>query len=83
MTYLVINEGPELAPYGISAKCTHLGCTVDWNPEENAFVCPCHGSRFDENGQVVDGPAADPLARVTVTTNQDQIGLVNAPPGKY
>jgi len=83
LTYLVINEGPELAPYGISAKCTHLGCTVDWNPEENAFVCPCHGSRFDENGQVVDGPAADPLARVTVTTNQDQIGLVNAPPGKY
>jgi cytochrome b6-f complex iron-sulfur subunit len=80
LTYLVIAEGPELAPYGISAKCTHLGCTVEWNPEENIFACPCHGSRFDANGQVTNGPAGEPLARVTVTTNQDQIGLVDAPP---
>jgi cytochrome b6-f complex iron-sulfur subunit len=80
LTYLVITAGPELAPYGISARCTHLGCTVDWNPNEDAFVCPCHGSRFDAEGQVIDGPANAPLTRVTVTTNQDQIGLVDVPP---
>jgi cytochrome b6-f complex iron-sulfur subunit len=80
LTYLVINDGPELAPYGISATCTHLGCTVDWNTDARAFVCPCHGSRFDPLGQVVDGPAGDPLALVTVTTNQDRIGLVDQSP---
>jgi cytochrome b6-f complex iron-sulfur subunit len=77
LTYLVITEGPALASYGISAKCTHLGCTVDWQADEQAFVCPCHGSRFAPSGQVTRGPANDPLVLVTVTTNQDRIGLVN------
>lgn len=80
LTYLVITRGPELAPYGISAKCTHLGCTVNWQADAQAFVCPCHGSRFDALGKVTSGPADDPLALVTVTTNQDEIGLLNRSP---
>lgn len=80
LTYLVILDGPELANYGIRAVCTHFGCTVDWNPTEQAFLCPCHGSRFDGMGQVLDGPANRALGLVTVTTNQDRIGLVDQPP---
>lgn len=80
LTYLVITDGPALAACGISAKCTHLGCTVDWNAEQEAFICPCHGSRFDPLGGVVQGPANDPLALVVVATNQDRIGLVNQSP---
>lgn len=44
----------------MSAVCTHLGCTV--RREGEGFVCPCHGSRYDQDGHVVGGPAPAPLA---------------------
>ncbi len=53
----------------ISAVCTHLGCTVQWRGEE--FDCPCHGSRFHPNGQVIGGPAPRPLSWYEVTQAPD------------
>lgn len=47
--------------YAISATCTHLGCLVQRASE--GFACPCHASRFDASGAVVQGPAQRPLAR--------------------
>lgn len=47
-----------------SAVCTHMGCVVQWNPDEKSFDCPCHGSRFDTDGKVINGPAIEDLPRI-------------------
>ena len=42
-------------------RCPHLGCALKWNPNERSWDCPCHGSRFTENGKLIDNPATDDL----------------------
>ena len=42
-------------------RCPHLGCAMKWNPQERSWDCPCHGSRFDENGKLLDNPATNDL----------------------
>ncbi|KAG4961042.1 hypothetical protein AAZX31_13G285400 [Glycine max] len=61
-TYLVVEKDRTLATFAINAVCTHLGCVVPWNQAENKFICPCHGSQYNDQGRVVRGPAPLSLA---------------------
>ncbi|MGZ5028273.1 MAG: FAD-dependent oxidoreductase [Methylobacter sp.] len=70
---VIEKDGEKLAVYkdqnGVnhicSAVCTHMKCTVNWNPSEKTWDCPCHGSRFKPDGQVIEGPAVADLPAKT------------------
>ncbi|WP_413944051.1 FAD-dependent oxidoreductase [Bdellovibrio sp. HCB-162] len=54
----------------MSAACTHLGCIVGWNNVEKSWDCPCHGSRFDCAGKVIEGPAIADLKKLDLLTEE-------------
>jgi Rieske Fe-S protein len=62
-----VRQGEEVL--ALDLVCTHLGCTVA--ATERGFACPCHGSRFDSRGQVLDGPAPRALRRLRVERDGD------------
>jgi glycine/D-amino acid oxidase-like deaminating enzyme/nitrite reductase/ring-hydroxylating ferredoxin subunit len=72
---IVLIDGQKAAAYrdtqgllhAVSATCTHLGCTVSWNGAERSWDCPCHGSRFDVDGGVLQAPATEPLASLPLS----------------
>jgi len=59
-----VSRGSDGEVRRVSAVCTHLGCVVAWNDAEESWDCPCHGSRFDAAGNVLQGPAVEGLARI-------------------
>jgi Rieske Fe-S protein len=71
-TVLLTRSGNTVT--GLSAKCTHQGCTVA--PQGGILQCPCHGSQFQPgSGAVISGPASEPLPKVNVTVTGDQVTL--------
>ena len=69
--YLVrLEDGGFLA---LHRKCTHLGCSVPWLPDEERFACPCHASAFDIRGAVLSSPAPRPLDLFAVAIRNGQV----------
>jgi cytochrome b6-f complex iron-sulfur subunit len=56
--------------YAMSAICTHLGCITGWKADEGIIACPCHGSKFDRQGNVTAGPAPRPLQRYSISLEE-------------
>ena len=57
--------------YALSTVCTHLGCIVIWQENEQKFKCPCHGSGFYQDGVNFEGPAPRPLERYAIRIADD------------
>ena len=57
--------------FALSAKCTHEGCTVTFQPGQSVIWCPCHDGRFDLTGRVLSGPPPQPLAKYIAQRQPD------------
>ena len=70
-------DGGFLAVY---RRCTHLGCAVSWEPGASRFVCPCHGSHFDGNGDVNNPPAPRSLDTFAITIEEGVVQVNTSKP---
>ena len=73
--FFVVREDTRI--YALFARCTHLGCTVNWFPGMRIFKCPCHGSEFHANGKEFAGPAPRPLDRLKINLDSEENILVD------
>ena len=63
---LAIYKDPSGQIHALNPVCTHAKCIVNWNNTEKSWDCPCHGARYDINGQVLTGPADRALQKVNI-----------------
>lgn len=76
-----IVRGKDESVTAFSPWCTHLGCAYHWEPRSGqkaggCFVCPCHGSTFDANGKVLQGPALRPLDRYQTKMQRNRLWVL-------
>jgi len=67
---IAVYRDPDGGLHQRNAACPHLGCVVHWNRAETTWDCPCHGSRFDRYGKVINGPANRDLAPAEKTQDK-------------
>jgi cytochrome b6-f complex iron-sulfur subunit len=58
---------------GVSRVCTHLGCIIKWEDEDERFFCPCHAGIFSPTGKVLGGPPPRPLAKLALRVEGEDI----------
>jgi quinol---cytochrome c reductase iron-sulfur subunit, bacillus type len=73
--YVWVRKKPDGEIVVFEPHCTHLGCAYAWNNQMQQFACPCHGGRFDKDGNRIAGPPPRPLDRFAVTVEANQIKI--------
>lgn len=73
LSKVAVYRDPQGKTHELSAVCRHLGCIVNWNTSENTWDCPCHGSRYDALGRVIQGPANSDLGEAHTNGKQPAI----------
>ena len=68
---IYVSRGPSGGVSAVLASCTHRGCQPE--PVADRLICPCHGSEFTADGEVLEGPADRPLVRYEVTSEQGDL----------
>jgi len=68
---VIVLQAPDQQLFAFSAKCTHEGCTVTYQPTQSVLWCPCHDGRFDMNGRVLSGPPPQPLVKFDARRQPD------------
>jgi menaquinol-cytochrome c reductase iron-sulfur subunit len=71
--WIILDEQHRVTAF--SPLCTHLGCAYRWQAERKSFTCPCHGSAFNIQGDVITGPASRPLDRYSAKVEGDRLWL--------
>lgn len=74
--FLIVDDDGEFD--AVSAVCTHLGCIVHINAENNGFACPCHGGQYNIDGLNVGGPPPKPLEKFRVAVRKNSLWVVRA-----
>jgi cytochrome b6-f complex iron-sulfur subunit len=68
---VIVLQAPDEQLFAFSAKCTHEGCTITYQPGQSVLWCPCHDGRFDMNGRVLSGPPPQPLLKYEARRQPD------------
>lgn len=68
---VIVLQSPDEQLLAFSAKCTHEGCTITYQPGQSVLWCPCHDGRFDMNGRVLSGPPPQPLVKYEARRQPD------------
>jgi menaquinol-cytochrome c reductase iron-sulfur subunit len=71
--WIILDEQRNVTAF--SPLCTHLGCAYRWQEEKKLFTCPCHGSEFSAQGDVIAGPASRPLDRYSTRLEGNRLWL--------
>lgn len=72
--FLLYNDKQTFTAYDM--RCTHAGCTTQWQPSSEQFYCACHNGIFDKNGVPISGPPKKPLQKLTLYTEHSHIVII-------
>ena len=73
--YVWVRKKPDGSVCVFEPHCTHLGCAYNWDSKSQQFLCPCHGGKFDKDGNRTDGPPPRDLDRFEVNLHDDEIRI--------